>query len=134
MITKRGQKGQDLDMATNRKKTTAPTPDPESDKETTTSQGEVQQGPHCSLCDKQTFEGGEDFVCDECARERKQIEVTGTIRVNAYAVVSDAIEMAIDGGIRRAFKHTSTPDHQTIRSCIYEYVTNALCEVLKFDD
>ena len=60
--------------------------------------------------------------------------VKATIRINAYEVVSRAIEDGIEYGYNRAHKHTTTPSPEALKTAIYEAITNSLCEVLIFDN
>lgn len=65
------------------------------------------------------------------ARKHK---VRTAIRVNAYAVVADAVERGSLTGVRRAYKHTDTPSQEYIATEVEKAVTDALCEVLDFGD
>jgi acyl-[acyl carrier protein]--UDP-N-acetylglucosamine O-acyltransferase len=58
--------------------------------------------------------------------------IQDTVRINAYAVISDAVELGVDRGITRAHKHTNSPDINLLRECLYDAVMAELCETLKF--
>jgi len=64
---------------------------------------------------------------------KNPISVTGTIKINAYNVISDKISEGIDYGWMRAHKYTDSPDEQTIKEEIYNGVTNALGEILSYE-
>ncbi len=56
------------------------------------------------------------------------------MQLNSYAIVERAVEEGIAYGYRRAFKHTETPDHESIKHEIHTAVLSSLCEVLQLDD
>ena len=55
------------------------------------------------------------------------------MRLNSYVIVERAVEEGIAYGYRRAFKHTETPDHESIKYEIHAAVLSSLCEVMQFD-
>jgi hypothetical protein len=59
--------------------------------------------------------------------------VTGSARVNVYAIVSRAVEEGVAYGWMRAHKHTDSPDAEMTKDAIVTAVTGSLCEVLDFD-
>ena len=59
--------------------------------------------------------------------------VTGIIRVNAYDVISRAVEEGVTYGLNRAYKHTDSPTRDDMEREVAQAVTNELCEVLMFD-
>ena len=63
----------------------------------------------------------------------KKIHFHGAIRVDAYRVVSDAVEAGALRGVRRAFKH-GTPTQETIAAEVENAVMSSLCEYLKFPE
>ena len=63
---------------------------------------------------------------------RRKPRVAGSIRVDAYAIVSRAVEEGVAYGWNRAHKHTDTPDEQAIHAAITDAVLGTLCEVLLF--
>ena len=64
----------------------------------------------------------------------KKIPTKTVVQVDAFAVVSRAIDEGVDRGWNRAHKHTESPDVEYLRGQICDAVTEALCEVLDFPD
>lgn len=58
----------------------------------------------------------------------------GAVRVNAYVVVTRAIEEGINFGWNRAHKHTAQPSEQHIKQEIERAVMNELSEVILWSD
>lgn len=56
------------------------------------------------------------------------------MRFKAYEIITRAIEEGIDYGYRRAFKHVDKPDEELIKTQIYEAITNALSEVIDWEN
>ena len=56
------------------------------------------------------------------------------MKIDAYRVVSEAVEHGVRYGWRRAHKHTDTPDEETILGYIEDAVLTELCEYIRFDD
>lgn len=67
-------------------------------------------------------------------KKKPQIKVKAFVQINAYMVISDAVERAVAYGWRRAHKHTDTPDETTVCQEIENAVINDLCEILMFPD
>ncbi len=61
-------------------------------------------------------------------------KVSTTIRLRARTVVMEAVENAISAGVKRAFKHTDTPDRDAVVDHVNLYVGNALDELLDFGE
>lgn len=55
------------------------------------------------------------------------------MRPNNYAIVQRAVEEGIAYGYRRAFKHTETPAHETIKAEIQNAVLIQLGEIFDLD-
>ncbi len=55
------------------------------------------------------------------------------MRPNNYAIVERAVEEGIAYGYRRAFKHTETPAHETIKAEIQNAVLVQLGEIFDLD-
>lgn len=67
------------------------------------------------------------------------VNVAATVRVDAYAVISRAVEEGIGYGIGRLWKYhdSDTMTEAYMREhedAIYHAVTGALCEILRFGD
>ena len=58
--------------------------------------------------------------------------IQDTVRVNVYAVITDAVERGITRGYRRAHKHDDHPKQDQLEACIYEAVMSEICEVIVF--
>ena len=61
-------------------------------------------------------------------------KITGTLRINAYAVLSRAVEEGVAFGYRRAHKHTDKPDEEALAQAIGQAVMDAISEVFDFDE
>ena len=64
----------------------------------------------------------------------KRVAVLDTVRLNAYALIAEAVEGGILRGWDRAHKHTETPGAFHIRQEIAEAVLLNLTEVLVFSE
>ena len=73
-----------------------------------------------------------DDLKEQLAAARK-LRLDASIRLRAYDIVTDAVDRAVSYGWTRAHKHTDEPDEDTIRDCIFEAVTSALCEIIDFN-
>lgn len=62
-----------------------------------------------------------------------RVKVNATVRINAYDVISSAIEAGVNYGLNRAYKHTDKPDRGTIYACIERAVSDELFGVLILD-
>lgn len=58
----------------------------------------------------------------------------GRVKINTYEVIARAVEDGIGWGLTRAFKHTETPDRETLEDHLHREILNAICEVVIFDD
>ena len=56
------------------------------------------------------------------------------LKVNVYEVLRRAIEEGTEYGYMRAYKHTDTPDEDTIKNEIVQGIMNSICEYFVFDD
>jgi hypothetical protein len=61
------------------------------------------------------------------------VNVNAGIRVNAYAVISRAVEEGVAYGYMRAHKHVDSPTEAHLTSEVTDAVMGALCGVLDFD-
>ena len=64
----------------------------------------------------------------------KRAKVAGAIRIDAYKIVTRAVEEGVRCGMSRAHKHTGSPTPDDIAESIEQAVINALCDVLRFGD
>ena len=58
------------------------------------------------------------------------MKVKNTIKLNSYAIISEAIERGISAGYRHSHKHTNTPDEDTVKEHIYQDIMNELSEII----
>ena len=56
------------------------------------------------------------------------------LKVNTYAILEECIEIGIDGGMNRAFKHTDKPEEEYKKEQILHYIMLQIFEKFKFDD
>ena len=63
-----------------------------------------------------------------------KVPVQGGMTVRAYSVLSRAVEDGVAYGWRRAHKHTSTPDENSIVDQIVTGVLNEICLYFDFSD
>lgn len=56
------------------------------------------------------------------------------LKVNTYAVLSECVEIGIDRGWNKAYKHTNKPEEEYIKEQILYYIMLEVCEKFKFDD
>lgn len=55
-------------------------------------------------------------------------------KLNAFEVVSRAVEEGIATGYRRAHKHTDKPEEEVLKDALQQEVISALCEVIVFEE
>ncbi len=70
-------------------------------------------------------------------RDAEKTAIRASVRLDAYAVISRAVEEGIAYGYQRAHKHLDrggVASADTIKAEIETAVMNALSEVIKFDD
>ena len=63
-----------------------------------------------------------------------KVKIDTTVRINAYSILDDAVEVAVRYGYQRAHKHTETPAEADIVEAIHSAVMTALTEVLIFSE
>jgi hypothetical protein len=64
----------------------------------------------------------------------KKVQVKPYIRINAYEIVSRAVEDGVAYGYNRAHKHTDKPTEDSLKAEIENAVMNELSEVLIYGD
>lgn len=62
------------------------------------------------------------------------IKIDSQIKIDAYRVLSDAVEIGIVFGLQSAYKYQNTPDTETIKEEIHRSVMNSLCDILQIED
>jgi hypothetical protein len=67
-------------------------------------------------------------------RKKSKLPVTGGMRVNAYAVLVDAVERAVEGAWNKSHDETDHPSKETICEAMERRVIDNICEVFNFDD
>lgn len=58
------------------------------------------------------------------------------IKLDAYAIVSRAVEEGVKSGLHRAYKHVddgAAPDRDTLEERIYTALMDSLSEVIKWE-
>jgi len=63
-----------------------------------------------------------------------KVKIGDSIRLNAYRIISDAVEDGIQFGWNRAHKHVENPSKEHILAEIHSNVMNSLCDIINFDD
>ncbi len=61
------------------------------------------------------------------------VPIISEVRINAYSVISEAVERGTAYGVHRAYKHTNKPSHDAIAEAVRDAVMSELCEVLLFE-
>ena len=56
------------------------------------------------------------------------------LKPNIYAILKECIEIGINAGYRRAFKHIDNPSEEIIKEEILKYVILEIVEKFNFDD
>ena len=54
------------------------------------------------------------------------------MRIKIYKLIEQIVEQGTDAGYHRAHKHTDTPDEETIKSCIEQYIINGFDDYFEF--
>jgi len=55
------------------------------------------------------------------------------MRVKIYQLIEQIVEVGAEAGYNRAHKHTDTPNAETIKQCIQEYIMDGFHEHFEFD-
>jgi len=55
------------------------------------------------------------------------------MKVKIYKLIEQIVEQGTDAGYLRAHKHTDTPDEETIKDCIEQYIMNGFHDYFEFD-
>tara|TARA_R110000764_G_scaffold203297_1_gene288525 strand:+ start:3954 stop:4136 length:183 start_codon:yes stop_codon:yes gene_type:complete len=55
------------------------------------------------------------------------------MKVKMYPLIERIVEEGVDAGYLRAHKHTDTPDEETIKQCIEQYIMQGLEMYFEFD-
>lgn len=56
------------------------------------------------------------------------------IRLDVYAILTDAVESGVAYGHSRAYKYADEPTRETINEAIVDAVMNAISEKIQFPD
>lgn len=67
-------------------------------------------------------------------KKSSKIEIGDSIRLDAYNIISNAIENGIELGWNRAHKHVEAPSKDHLLDEIHRNIMNNLCDIIKFDD
>ena len=55
------------------------------------------------------------------------------MRIKMYKLIEEIVGQGTDAGYLRARKHTDTPDEETIKNCIEQYIMNGFDGYFEFD-
>ena len=55
------------------------------------------------------------------------------MRIKIYKLIEQIVEQGTDAGYHRAHKHTDTPNEETIKNCIEQYIMQSFDETFEFD-
>ena len=55
------------------------------------------------------------------------------MKIRYYKIIEQIVEQGTDAGYLRARKHTDTPNEETIKNCIMQYIMNGFDETFEFD-
>ena len=66
-------------------------------------------------------------------KKRRRVRVKCEVRLNAYTIIADRVEVAVRHGLNRAHKH-GAPTPEQLEQAGVDAVMNVLGEVLKFSD
>lgn len=58
------------------------------------------------------------------------LDVRAELRLNAYEIISRAVELGIAYGYSRAYKHTDEPEEEMFKEAIYMAVMHEIYEVM----
>ena len=97
----------------------------------------------CSHCNKTALYDHEKedtwhSMCPTCYKKQvkkvKSVKLNAHAKLNAYEIIYRAVEEGVEYGWNRAHKHVDDPNDLLIKQSMIEGVTNALSEVLVYDD
>ena len=55
------------------------------------------------------------------------------MKIKMYPLIAAIVEEGVRAGYSRAHKHTDTPDPETIKQCVEEYIMSGFDDYFKFD-
>tara|TARA_B110000902_G_scaffold92916_1_gene110216 strand:+ start:2817 stop:2996 length:180 start_codon:yes stop_codon:yes gene_type:complete len=55
------------------------------------------------------------------------------MKIKMYPLIEQIVESGVEAGYTRAHKHTDTPNEETIKQCIHQYVMSGFDEAFEFD-
>jgi hypothetical protein len=56
------------------------------------------------------------------------------MRLKTYQLIERIVEDGAESGYNRAHKHTDTPNEETIKQCIHQYIMNGFDEYFEFNN
>lgn len=65
---------------------------------------------------------------------KKKLPVRTSVRLRAYTIIQQAVEVGVAHGHGRAHKHTETPSKDLYVSTVSDAVMNELSDILDFGD
>lgn len=54
------------------------------------------------------------------------------MRIKIYKLIEQIVEQGTDAGYHRAHKHTDTPNEETIKNCIEQYIMSGFDDYFEF--
>lgn len=60
--------------------------------------------------------------------------VKQTVKVNLYRLIDNAVELGVEIGLNRAYKHTESPDRAFLVDRVADAVMSEICELIDFDE
>lgn len=57
-----------------------------------------------------------------------------TLEVDVYRVLTDCVEVGVEFGLNRAYKHSDNPDRNAIQVAVYDEVMAAISEKFWFPE
>lgn len=62
------------------------------------------------------------------------MNISSSVKLDVYKILSEVIERSVRYGYNRAHKHVENPNEDHIVETIHTAVMNDLCEIIKFDE
>lgn len=72
-------------------------------------------------------------VCGKPEDGKRLVSVRATIKLDAYAIIEEAVDRGVGRGVARAHKHSSKPDYETIIDQAVKGVMDELSSVIRWD-
>lgn len=63
----------------------------------------------------------------------RSVKVKAELRLNAYAIIADAVERGLSYGWMRAHKYVDKPDEEAIKDAMHDAVMNEIAELMEYE-